>query len=173
MPVQADYLARRRVDEDEANPGAVVAPDELVRDRAERQGVDADDGHALESAPARNRTWNLRIKSPLLCQLSYKGAGDDDSAVAGLFLGRRGGRRRGPLRRRLRARRLELAAQRLPHVLVGELERLVAREVSQPQVARLVGQRREGGVGARGVAVLGHDLLRGRRLAEVAERGVG
>ena len=25
------------------------------------------------SAPARNRTWNLRIKSPLLCQLSYKG----------------------------------------------------------------------------------------------------
>ena len=27
-----------------------------------------------EGAPARNRTWNLRIKSPLLCQLSYKGA---------------------------------------------------------------------------------------------------
>ena len=25
------------------------------------------------SAPARNRTWNLRIKSPLLCQLSYRG----------------------------------------------------------------------------------------------------
>jgi hypothetical protein len=24
-------------------------------------------------APARNRTWNLRIKSPLLCQLSYRG----------------------------------------------------------------------------------------------------
>ena len=28
----------------------------------------------LINAPARNRTWNLRIKSPLLCQLSYKGA---------------------------------------------------------------------------------------------------
>jgi hypothetical protein len=28
----------------------------------------------LFDAPARNRTWNLRIKSPLLCQLSYKGA---------------------------------------------------------------------------------------------------
>src|SRR3954468_12460862 len=27
----------------------------------------------LFDAPARNRTWNLRIKSPLLCQLSYKG----------------------------------------------------------------------------------------------------
>ena len=26
-------------------------------------------------APARNRTWNLRIKSPLLCQLSYRGVG--------------------------------------------------------------------------------------------------
>ena len=27
----------------------------------------------LTSAPGRNRTFNLRIKSPLLCQLSYKG----------------------------------------------------------------------------------------------------
>src|SRR3954453_17518999 len=27
----------------------------------------------LASAPARNRTLNLRIKSPLLCQLSYRG----------------------------------------------------------------------------------------------------
>ena len=27
----------------------------------------------LSDAPARNRTWNLRIKSPLLCQLSYRG----------------------------------------------------------------------------------------------------
>ena len=25
-------------------------------------------------APGRNRTFNLRIKSPLLCQLSYRGA---------------------------------------------------------------------------------------------------
>jgi hypothetical protein len=29
---------------------------------------------AFLHAPARNRTWNLRIKSPLLCQLSYRGA---------------------------------------------------------------------------------------------------
>jgi hypothetical protein len=34
---------------------------------------------AFLSAPARNRTWNLRIKSPLLCQLSYRGASSDAS----------------------------------------------------------------------------------------------
>jgi hypothetical protein len=28
----------------------------------------------LLHAPGRNRTFNLRIKSPLLCQLSYRGA---------------------------------------------------------------------------------------------------
>ena len=31
------------------------------------------------SAPARNRTLNLRIKSPLLCQLSYRGGRRDGS----------------------------------------------------------------------------------------------
>jgi hypothetical protein len=31
----------------------------------------------LFDAPARNRTWNLRIKSPLLCQLSYKGVAQE------------------------------------------------------------------------------------------------
>ena len=48
-----------------------------------------------KSAPARNRTWNLRIKSPLLCQLSYRGAGVQCSwaqpvvAVWGVVPGRR------------------------------------------------------------------------------------
>ena len=35
------------------------------------------------NAPGRNRTFNLRIKSPLLCQLSYKGAAREDSAGPG------------------------------------------------------------------------------------------
>ena len=26
----------------------------------------------LNGGPTRNRTWNLRIKSPMLCQLSYE-----------------------------------------------------------------------------------------------------
>ena len=44
-----------------------------VRSHARRDSGAA--GAAVgSSAPARNRTWNLRIKSPLLCQLSYKGA---------------------------------------------------------------------------------------------------
>ena len=47
---------------------AVTAVSEMLTtriDRSSSRGV---------SAPARNRTWNLRIKSPLLCQLSYRGA---------------------------------------------------------------------------------------------------
>jgi hypothetical protein len=36
----------------------------------------------LCDAPARNRTLNLRIKSPLLCQLSYRGAANMVAAAA-------------------------------------------------------------------------------------------
>ena len=44
---------------------------------------------ALEGAPARNRTWNLRIKSPLLCQLSYKGLKRPIALAAGARSGAR------------------------------------------------------------------------------------
>ena len=42
---------------------------------------------AFLDAPARNRTWNLRIKSPLLCQLSYKGAARSVERSYGVALG--------------------------------------------------------------------------------------
>src|SRR4051795_13679206 len=81
-------------------------------------------------APARNRTWNLRIKSPLLCQLSYRGAAEEDSGepagsaaldllvplgFGGRLRRRRGGRRGRRGRRHadgLDAELVELGAQR-------------------------------------------------------------
>src|SRR5215216_7300682 len=94
------------------------------------------------SAPARNRTWNLRIKSPLLCQLSYKGACRPIVASARLLLGRRRRRRAGltRLQRGLRADVVELTLQRLAHVRLGQLERLVARQVALAQLAGLIGE---------------------------------
>jgi hypothetical protein len=60
------------------------------REGATKKGVRLQ---AFPDAPARNRTWNLRIKSPLLCQLSYKGLALDCSVgpphgeAAGYFSG--------------------------------------------------------------------------------------
>src|SRR5215218_9772950 len=106
--------------------------------RAGRRGTCAQSGErgSCESAPARNRTWNLRIKSPLLCQLSYKGAAE--IVAAGLLLlvlrfGRLGGGRRRRRDRRLarvrgrleglRLRGFELPLEGLAHVGLGQLER--------------------------------------------------
>jgi hypothetical protein len=105
-------------------------------------------------APARNRTWNLRIKSPLLCQLSYRGAG---AACA----------------RRLRLGGVELALEALAHVRVGEVERLAAGEVARARLAGLVGEDGQLRVGARAVARAREDLLGARRLHALAEHGVG
>src|SRR5688500_17329976 len=153
---------------------------------------------ALSSAPARNRTWNLRIKSPLLCQLSYRGgakrpitlawaalllgvaaaavstaaatAGTAATATAAGLLGARAGTARGTLsalgaRERPRGRAalrallrqlllelrldrlllggVELGLQALAVVLVRQLDRLAAGEVSLAGLARLVGQNGE------------------------------
>ena len=49
----------------------------------------------FRDAPARNRTWNLRIKSPLLCQLSYRGSRTpQDSGRSAARSARGGGGRR-------------------------------------------------------------------------------
>src|SRR3954451_8417218 len=92
------------------------------------------------SAPARNRTWNLRIKSPLLCQLSYKGVPRSVERSARLRSGAR-------LRAGLRARRLlglfELALEGRAHVRIRQLERPVLGQVALAGLARLVGEDRE------------------------------
>jgi hypothetical protein len=46
---------------------------ECVRWRSTTPGRTAPPRAVGSDAPARNRTLNLRIKSPLLCQLSYRG----------------------------------------------------------------------------------------------------
>src|SRR3954468_23595666 len=100
----------------------------------------------FRSAPGRNRTFNLRIKSPLLCQLSYKGAADKYSAVGATALE---GRRRGgcdllDLRERgLLLRGVELGLEVLLCVLRGELDGLGGGEVALADLARLVGVDRE------------------------------
>ena len=72
--------ALRRLDlagNDLRDPQA-VAPKRAVGGRVSRRPRTELRG---DDAPARNRTWNLRIKSPLLCQLSYKG-GSSGSRIA-------------------------------------------------------------------------------------------
>ena len=63
----------RRLSDFLGAPGEIRTPDLLIRSqalypaelRAHRQA-------SMSSAPSRNRTYNLGIKSPLLCQLSYR-----------------------------------------------------------------------------------------------------
>src|SRR3954451_16780784 len=94
-------------------------------------------------APARNRTWNLRIKSPLLCQLSYKGAAARIAAKLGLQ-GWGGRGRGGDLLELLleggALRGVELCLEVL--LLVGgcELDGLAGGEVALAGVAGLVGE---------------------------------
>ncbi len=145
-----------------------------------RAAVNPRRSAASKSAPARNRTWNLRIKSPLLCQLSYKGAASDCSGRAGYFSGVAVGVG------------VALAAPswaawsvaccfapsswpRSASRMSGSVSSsaLSRREVALADLARLVGEGRERGVGARRVAVLRDDLLRRGGLVELAEAGVG
>src|SRR4051812_35152802 len=128
-------------------------------------------------APARNRTWNLRIKSPLLCQLSYRGgrlrsvAAGPESAAAGAA---RAARRAGPARTaRLRLGGVELALEALAHVRVGEVERLAPRQVAGAGLTRLVREDGQLRVRAGAAACAGEDLLRARGLRAFAEDGVG
>src|SRR4051794_13868451 len=121
-------------------------------------------------APARNRTWNLRIKSPLLCQLSYKGVRRSVERSgklrrgAGLSRGRRGRRLLGLI---------ELALERRAHVRIRELERLVLGQVALAGLAGLVGEDRELGEGRRRRPRLRDDLLRLGGLVGLVERAVG
>ena len=65
-PVKAGkILAVRRRRGDDLRP--------FARRRAHENGPDVIEAerHPSSHAPGRNRTYNLRIKSPLLCQLSY------------------------------------------------------------------------------------------------------
>ena len=76
------HSARARAGDDDAARRRELVAAALARP-VDRRAPRGDDGRAVISvaiggnhlhAPARNRTWNLRIKSPLLCQLSYRGA---------------------------------------------------------------------------------------------------
>src|SRR5215210_4269217 len=158
--------------------GKAAAPPDLPRRATGPREPPARPGHArgtprrdlaLESAPARNRTWNLRIKSPLLCQLSYKGAAPSVAAGSGR-LPAAGALRGGA--RGLRLGRFELALERLAQVRLGEVERLLRGQVALARLARLVGEQGQRGVGAARVAVLRDDLLRGGRLGRLVERRV-
>src|SRR5690606_23516260 len=61
-------LARARaVCMERTRGGDVAVPDGTLRRKASRSATLA----SLPHAPGRNRTFNLGIKSPLLCQLSY------------------------------------------------------------------------------------------------------
>src|SRR4051795_4768858 len=94
---------------------------------------------AVSSAPARNRTWNLRIKSPLLCQLSYKGA---RASLASADRG--GGGRLGLLdllAHRLGLGRVELGLEVLAVGLGGQGDGLLRRQVTLPRLVGLVGQQ--------------------------------
>ena len=119
-----------------------------------------------EGAPARNRTWNLRIKSPLLCQLSYKGAGAKDSADAGSS--RRSGVGVGCglldlLERGLGLGLLELVLEVLLLVLGREVDGLAGGEVALAELAGLVGEEGQVLEGLLGRVDLGQHLLRRRR----------
>ena len=82
----------------------------------------------LSSAPGRNRTFNLRIKSPLLCQLSYKGVGADESSDAAC------GRRPRTSARRGRRRAAPVAPPAAPPAAcgLGLLERRLDARASGP-----------------------------------------
>src|SRR3954463_11637781 len=132
---------------------------------------------AFPDAPARNRTWNLRIKSPLLCQLSYRGAERCSSLAAGLLLvllagGRGGWRGRGVLelgRECLLLGLVDLVLERRAVGRIGEIEGLLAREVALAGLAGVVGEDGERGEGPGLRAVLGDDLLRGDGLVRLVQ----
>ena len=52
----------------DGDPRLLGGPDRAVQGGEEAHG--REDIRARKNAPTRNRTLNLRIKSPLLCQLS-------------------------------------------------------------------------------------------------------
>src|SRR3954453_3154101 len=142
-----------------------VAPNPLPRKRRNRAIARFND------APARNRTWNLRIKSPLLCQLSYKGA----TRILASADRRRGGRLRllELLADRLRLGRVELGLEVLAVALGGEGDGLLGREVALAGLVGLVGEQGEVREGLLGGLALGDDLLGGDRLVRLGEREEG
>ena len=122
-------------------------PDRLPSSNDERPAVASLSG----GAPARNRTWNLRIKSPLLCQLSYKGARSRmlapvSARASGVGVGRRlpGALLLDLLGERLLLGGVELALERVALVLGRELERAAAGEVALAVSGR-PGRRRSRG----------------------------
>src|SRR5690349_1438472 len=124
-------------------------------DRAERLNDETALSRGFVSAPGRNRTFNLRIKSPLLCQLSYKGglAANDSGEAWALLLGRgrRSERFLDLLAERGGLRLVELLLELLLLVgALGELDGLGGGEVALAGLAGLVREDGQVGEGVRG-----------------------
>ena len=130
--------------------------------------LNARRSRAFADAPGRNRTFNLRIKSPLLCQLSYRGAATMVAAASGQPLLAAAG----CWTPELALLQVDLGLELLAVRLGRELERLLLGQVALAVLFGAGGEDRELGVEVRGLLAASITAsMRGDGLVVLLEAG--